>query len=71
MKTKFHKGDLVYMSEWEIPALYGIVIRTEILPYNHSMVALANIQWIGKDRPSLVYSDQQEWMDIIIKAAIQ
>ena len=50
-------------------ALYGIVVSTGGLPYNGSMVGLANIQWAGKDRASLVYSDQQEWMDIIIKAA--
>lgn len=52
-----------------LPALYGIVMRTEVLPYNGSMVAVVNIQWAGKDRASLVYSDQQEWVDIIIKAA--
>ncbi len=77
MKWKFKKGDLVYMGEGYVSSvacfgvvdLYGIVMRTEVLPYNGSMVAVANIQWAGKDRGSLVYSDQQEWMDIIIKAA--
>ena len=69
---KFKVGDFVYMggssSIFGI-ALYGIVIRTEDVTFHDSVVAVAYIQWAGKDHASLIYSDKQPWHDIIIKAA--